>query len=69
MKQKGGERVHPLSVFISRELEEKAYEAGKRKIPVQLYGDLNGKITEKLGEVQPAFCGEYQFTNLKKIPR
>ena len=27
-----------------------------------------GKITEKLGEVQPAFCGEYQFANLRKIP-
>lgn len=66
---KGGEGVHPLSgIHFQRELEEKAYEAGKGKIPVQLYGDFkNGKITEKLGEVQPAFCGEYQFANLRKI--
>lgn len=66
---KRGEGVHPLSgIHFQRELEEKAYEAGKGKIPVQLYGDFkNGKITEKLGEVQPAFCGEYQFANLRKI--
>ena len=66
---KSGEEVHPLAgIHFQRELEEKAYEAGDGKIPVQLYEDFkNGKISEKFGEVRPAFCGEYQFANLRKI--
>ena len=61
--------MHPLAgIHFQRELEEKAYEAGKGKIPIQLYGDFkNGKISEKFDEVQPAFCGEYQFADLRKI--
>ena len=66
---KSREEVHPLAgIHFQRELEEKAYEAGKGKIPIQLYGDFkNGKISEKFDEVQPAFCGEYQFADLRKI--
>ncbi len=61
--------VHPLAgIHFQREIEEKAYEAGKGEIPVQLYEDFkNGKISEKFGEVQPSFCGKYQFANLRKI--
>ena len=41
---------------------------GNGKIPVQLYGDFkDGKISEKFGKVHPAFCGEYQFADLRKI--
>ena len=66
---KGREEVHPLAgIHFQRELEEKAYEAGNGKIPVQLYGDFkDGKISEKFGKVHPAFCGEYQFADLRKI--
>lgn len=66
---KSREEVHPLAgIHFQRELEEKAYEAGNGKIPVQLYGDFkDGKISEKFGKVHPAFCGEYQFADLRKI--
>ena len=66
---KAGEESNPLSgIYFQRKLEEKAYEAGNGKIPVQLYEDFkDGKISEKFGEVRPAFCGEYQFANLREV--
>ena len=66
---KAGEESNPLSgIHFQRKLEEKAYEAGNGKIPVQLYEDFkDGKISEKFGEVRPAFCGEYQFANLREV--
>ena len=45
---KGREEVHPLAgIHFQRELEEKAYEAGNGKIPVQLYGDLKTEKSQK----------------------
>lgn len=60
---------HPLDgVNYQRNLEEKAYQFGSGKIPIQLYKDYKGnKITKKLGQVEPLFKGNYQFANLNEI--
>lgn len=51
-----------------RSLEEKAYKMGNGKIPVQLLKDFKSNIvSEKFGEVEPVFCGNYQFANINEI--
>lgn len=59
----------PLAgVEFQQQLEEKAYEAGGGRIPVQLYGDfVDGRISENFGEVQPAFAGETAFGDMNEI--
>lgn len=60
---------HPLAgVTFQRWLEERAYEAGNGKIPVQCYGDfcLN-RPTAELGSIRPQTRGEYQLTNIRTI--
>lgn len=55
-------------VEFQRRLEERAYSAGRGKIPVQLLGDfIDGKISEKLGSVNPAFKGGFSFADISKI--
>ncbi len=59
----------PLAgMAFQRKLEEKAWELGRGKIPVQLYGDFcENKESREFGQVEPAFCGEYVFANLRKL--
>lgn len=55
-------------VEYQRKLEEKAYKAGNGKIPVQLLKDFNANIlSKKFGKVEPAFCGDYEFSNINDI--
>lgn len=65
----GGESAGPLGgVKFQRRLEEKAYELGSGKIPIQLYGDFcNNQKSKKFGEVTPEFCGSIQFSNLRDL--
>lgn len=55
-------------IKFQRELEEKAYNLGNGKIPIQLYGDFKNNLkTNKLGDVEPIFKGNYTFSNLNDI--
>lgn len=60
---------HPLDgLKFQRDLEKKAYDLGKGKIPIQLYADFKNNVkTTKLGRVKPIFKGEYTFSNLNDI--
>ena len=59
----------PLAgVEFQRHLEERAYEAGNGKIPVQCFGDFkNGRISDSFGEVFPQMKGAYCFGNVRGI--
>jgi hypothetical protein len=62
----------PLAgVYFQRRLEEKAYELGKGKIPVQYYGDYVDNISSaNNGQRElnkPCIKGEYEFTNLRGL--
>lgn len=49
-------------------LEEKTYEIGKGKIPIQQYGDYKDNVvTTNLGSVAPVFKGKYTYANLNDI--
>ena len=53
---------------FQRKLEENAYNEGKGKIPVQLFGDFkNNKASECPGEVVPQLKGAYHWGNVRKI--
>ena len=55
-------------VEYRRRLEEKAYNLGNGKIPVQLLKDFyDNKDSTCFGKVEPVFKGEYQFSNLNKL--
>ena len=55
-------------IELQRKLEEKAYIAGKGKIPVQLYKDFKDNIkSTKLGEITTNTKGEYTLSNLNNI--
>ncbi len=55
-------------VEFQRRLEEKAYQLGQGKIPIQLWSDfLNNRETEKLGTVTPVMKGQYHFANLNEL--
>lgn len=60
---------HPLDgIKFQKDLEKKAYELCKGKIPVQLYGDFTKqKVSKEFGSVKPCFKGEYEFADLNKI--
>ncbi len=60
---------HPLSgVEFQRNLEEKAYQVGEGKVPVQCFGDFQeNKETTKLGEVKPQIKGAYKLSNVRSI--
>lgn len=66
---KGREEVHPLAgIHFQRELEEKAYEAGNGKIPVQLYGDFkDGKNLRKIWQSSPGFLRRISICRPEKI--
>lgn len=55
-------------VEFQRRLEEAAFNCGKGKIPVQLYGDFKaGTLSRVFGDVEPAFKGGYSFGNLREV--
>jgi uncharacterized FAD-dependent dehydrogenase len=61
--------LNPLDgIKYQRELEEKAYEIGKGKIPVQLLKDFkdNG-VSTGFKDVKPVFKGEYEFSNINEV--
>ena len=59
----------PLAgVEFQRRLEEKAYELGKGRIPLQLYGDFRrNRETDWLGRITPYTKGAWDFANLRKL--
>lgn len=60
---------HPLDgIKYQRELEEKAYQIGQGKIPIQLWKDFKeGKISTKIETINPVFKGDIIFGDLNKI--
>lgn len=55
-------------VEFQRRLEEKAFSLGNGRIPVQLYGDFKeNAVTTAFGDVNPRFCGDYSFANLRDL--
>lgn len=55
-------------IAFQRRLEEAAYEQGRGKIPVQLWGDYRQKKSSTgLGEIAPDLCGSYTLANVREI--
>ncbi len=53
---------------FQRMLEEKAYEAGGGKIPVQCFGDFcENKKTTEFGEITPCCKGAWAMANLREV--
>lgn len=54
-------------IAFQRELEEKAFQAGGGKVPVQLYGDFKeNRLSKAYGEVKPQIMGQAAFANLRQ---
>ena len=65
---------HPLAgIEFQRKLEEKAYEAGNGRIPVQLYGEFKDIVEQTIDKetvnvtYAPCIKGSYCFSDLTKI--
>ena len=55
-------------IAFQRVLEERAFRAGKGKVPVQLYGDFKeNRCSVKFGAVKPQIKGEMAFANLQEV--
>ena len=55
-------------MYFQEKLEEKAYDALKGKIPVQLLKDFyTDEVSSAFGEVTPDICGAYGFSKLSGI--
>lgn len=55
-------------IAFQRELEQKAWELGKGKIPVQLFGDFKkNQASTAFGEVEPQMKGEFVLSNVRSI--
>ncbi len=56
-------------MHFQRKLEERAWELGNGKIPVQLYGEFkeNKEPSGVFGGVAPAFKGGFAFANLRQL--
>lgn len=51
-----------------RKLEEKAYQLGNGKIPIQLLKDFHNNVeTTNLGNISPIFKGDYKPANLNEL--
>ena len=59
----------PLAgVEFQRKLEERAFQMGEGKIPVQLYGDYKeDRISRQLGDVAPQMRGRWTFGDVRRI--
>lgn len=60
---------HPLDgIKFQRKLEEKAYQEGYGKIPIQTLKDFKeNKKSTALGNIRPMIKGNYQFANLRNL--
>lgn len=60
---------HPLDgLLYQEELEKRAYNLKKGKIPVQLWKDFKeNRCSNSFGEVKPLFKGQYDFANINEI--
>ena len=55
-------------VKFQQALEEKAYQLGNGKIPIQLLKDFHNSVeTKSLETTKPIFKGNYQYTDLNKL--
>ena len=55
-------------VKFQEELESKAFNIGRGKVPIQLYKDfIDDKESNTLGNVDPNIKGEYTFSNLNSL--
>lgn len=55
-------------VSFQRELEKRAYKAGKGAVPVQLFEDYkNHRISTRFGAVEPCMKGNYAFADVRGI--
>ena len=55
-------------IAFQRDLEKKAWELGKGKVPVQLFGDFCAHQTSsQLGEIHPNIKGGYVLTDVRSI--
>lgn len=55
-------------VEFQRCLEERAFQVGKGRIPVQCFGDFKRReISTEFGKVKPQMKGAYQFGNVREI--
>lgn len=55
-------------MYFQRELEQKTYDAGKGKIPVQRFGDfVKGVCTTEFGKNHPCVKGKFVMSDVKKI--
>lgn len=63
------ESDHPLAgMRLQEELEKKAYEEGKGKIPVQLFSDYKNSVkSDKFKSINPMFKGNTEFANIRNI--
>ena len=63
------ESDHPLAgMRLQEELEKKAYEEGKGKIPVQLFSDYKNSVkSDKFKSINPMFKGKTEFANIRNI--
>ena len=61
--------AHPLAgIDFQRRLEEKAWEAGKGMIPVQLFRDFRqDQASTEPGSIRPNMKGGYRFANVRSI--
>lgn len=61
--------LHPLAgIQFQRELEEKAWQAGKGKVPAQRLEDfLKNRVTREFGKVRPNIMGGYTKANVRQI--
>ena len=60
---------HPLAgMQFQRKLEEKAFQLGNGKIPVQLFKDFcENKTSSAFGDVMPQMKGTYTFANVRSV--
>lgn len=63
------ENKNPLSgVEFQRQLEKRAYEAGKGAIPLQRFKDYkNNCVSVEAGNIKPFLKGNYTYSNLRGI--
>lgn len=60
----------PLAgIQFQRELEEKAFQIGKGRIPIQYFKDFKENRSSKEYETwnKPTMCGSYTYSNVRKI--
>ena len=55
-------------IAFQRSLEKKAWELGKGKVPVQLFGDFcTHQVSRELGDVRPNIKGGYVLADVRSI--